>query len=348
MENELIVDTKIINNNIKKIIKLNSDYKYHLGVVKANCYGLGYDKKIIKAIINGGINYLVVYNIEEALMIRKDFKNIPILCLEPVVKEKIKDCIKNNITITISNLEYLQKITGYLTNKLKVHIRISTGFIGIMKKDTLLKIYNILTNKKIIIEGIYTHIYDENNLKNIDKQLQLFKDLISNIDYQNIKIIHVFNGTSLLNSKKPHFVNGFRIGSIMYGFNKNSINLKLCLKYKTKIVDIRYLKKGENLGYDNNYTAQKDEYIGIIPVGYYNGFVRANKNNYVYIKNKKYYLAGNICMCESFIKIDKNIKIDDEVIIIKDLNHLLDIADKTNTIPEEPILSIKNVNTITK
>ena len=71
---EINLDT--IEENIKKIKTTYSRYKYYIGVVKNNAYGHGIYS--INAMINGGINYLAVSSLEEALEVRKINKEIPV------------------------------------------------------------------------------------------------------------------------------------------------------------------------------------------------------------------------------------------------------------------------------
>ena len=93
------------------------NFKYYFGVVKADCYGNGI--KCVKTIIESGCNYLAVSSLDEALEIREKIKNIPILCLGIIDSKYISLCIKNNITITVSSLEYLKELKTK-NNKLKV------------------------------------------------------------------------------------------------------------------------------------------------------------------------------------------------------------------------------------
>lgn len=96
-----------IKENVETIINNYSGYKYYIGVVKADSYGHNGDK-VVKSIIDGGCNYLAVSSLDEALEIRQHF-NIQILCLGIINPIYIDVCEKNNIDITVTNIEYLKK-----------------------------------------------------------------------------------------------------------------------------------------------------------------------------------------------------------------------------------------------
>ena len=90
----LEVDLGKIKNNVKTIINNYPAYKYYFGLVKANCYGLDNESlAVTKAIIDAGCNYLAVATLEEAIVIRKEFKSIPILVLGHINKEHILSLI---------------------------------------------------------------------------------------------------------------------------------------------------------------------------------------------------------------------------------------------------------------
>ena len=102
------------------------------------------------------------------------------------------------------------------------------------------------------------------------------------------------------------------------------------------------IKKGETVGYDGNFKADKDELIGIVPIGYADGIIKKNTGRYVYINNNKYKIVGNICMDMLFVLIDNTIKINDEVLIIKDNNHINEIAKHLDTINYEVMCNISS------
>ena len=325
------IDYDNIKYNVSKIINEFNNYEYYFGVVKANCYGHGL--KSIKFIIDGGCNYLVVAMLEEALEIRKMYKDIPILCLGIIDKEFLEVAYKNNITITVNSYEYAKKVKDTNLN-LKVHIKINSGMnrLGISSKEEFNKTYNLL---KGLVEGIYTHIYDAENEKTTNNQVEKYKDIISIINKDEVKIFHIAASEALINYEKLDFVNGCRLGIIMYGFTDSDIKLKSTFSLHSHVVQINKLKKGDTLGYNGTYIAKDDEYIAVIPIGYADGIIRANKGRYVYINNNRYQIVGNICMDMLFVKIDDTINIDDEVLILKDNNHINDVSKHLNTIPYE-------------
>ena len=106
----LEVDCEKLKNNIINIKQNYPYYKYYFGVAKANAYGHG--SYIINSLIAGGINYLAVSSLEEALKLRNYNTEIPILILEPIHLEYLDKCIKHNITITVSNMEYFKEFTS--------------------------------------------------------------------------------------------------------------------------------------------------------------------------------------------------------------------------------------------
>lgn len=331
-----------ITDNVEKIIKKYNQYKYYFGVVKADCYGHD-DIKSVEAIIKGGCNYLCTATLEEALEIRKHIKQIPILCLGIIPSQYIHLCKENNITITISSLEYLNEIKKYKINGIKAHLKINTGMnrLGIKEDKELKQAYEIAIKNHIEIEGIYTHIYEASSEEKYNKQIKYFENIIKSIPIEKIKIIHAQASEAITNYIKPDYINGCRLGIIIYGFtDKKDLNLKSTFKLKSQIIQINNLKPGETVGYNGTYTAKENEKIAVVPIGYADGIIRKNTGRYVFINEKEYKIIGNICMDMLFVKIDDNVSIYDEVEILKDIKHIEEVAKYLDTIPYEILCSI--------
>lgn len=331
------INLKALESNVKSIISQSSEYKYHIGVVKANCYGLGL--KCIKSIIKGGANYLAVSSLEEALSIRKITKE-KILILEPINPKYISLARKNNITLTISSLEYLNNVKD---QEFTCHIKINTGMnrLGINSKEEFDEVYNIIMNSNITLEGIYTHIYKASDSKCTNNQFKKFEYITSDIDLNTIPIVHIPNSETIFNYKKKPYINGCRMGIIMYGFS-NDIKLNSVFSLISKVIEIKHIHSGDTVGYDGKYTASGDESIAVLPIGYADGILRHNSGRNVYINGKEYKIVGNICMDMLFVKVDDNIKVNDEAYIIKDNDHINQIASYLDTINYEVMCSISD------
>ncbi len=326
-----------IRYNVEKIINSYPGYKYYIGVVKADCYGHN-TNKVVKSIIDGGCNYLAVSSLDEALEVRKDF-DIPVLCLG-IIDEKYMDiCEKNNIDVTVASLEYFKKIEKY---KLNIHIKIDTGMnrLGVKNKDEFSSIVESIPNSNLYLKGIFTHIYDANNEEHTYEQINKFKEITSNVDLSKIDIVHIPQSDTLINYPKLDFCNGCRLGIIMYGLTNNQLGLKDTLQLCSEVIDIKKISKGETVSYNGNYTAQSDELIAVVSIGYADGVNRKLSGAYVYINDKKYQIVGNVCMDMIMVKIDDSVKIHDTVYIYKDIEHIKYLSNYIDTIPYELICNV--------
>ena len=88
-----VINRDVLKNNIKEIKKTYPQYDYYIGVVKNDAYHHGF--KIVNDLIKEGINYLAVSSLDEAILVRKINKTIPILCLEVISLDYLDLIIKN-------------------------------------------------------------------------------------------------------------------------------------------------------------------------------------------------------------------------------------------------------------
>lgn len=335
------VNLKNIENNVRTLINKYNDYKYYFGVVKADCYGHN-NIKTVRSIIKGGCNYIAVATLDEALQIRSEIKDIPILCLGIIPIMYVEECVKNDITVTISNQDYLEKVIAQKHDNLKVHIKINTGMnrLGINNKEELNTTYNSIKNSNLILEGIYTHIYNSNNKETTLKQFQKFEELTADIDLNNIPIIHIGASDATIVYSKLPYANGCRLGIAMYGLMDNKqVELLPTFSLYSEVIQINEIED-ETVGYNGNYKATGKEKIAVIPIGYADGIIRKNTGRDVYINNKTYKIVGNVCMDMLFVKVDDKVKVGDKVIIIKDIEHIEQIAKHLDTISYEVMCSI--------
>lgn len=354
------IDNQVLTDNIKKLTKTYNKYKYYIGVVKANAYGHG--DYIVNDLIKGGINYLAVSSLEEAISIRKYNKEIPILVLEPISLDYLKEIEDNNITITVESLDYAKSLSRKeLKNKLNVHIKLDTGMnrLGIKNKDEVTETVNLLKNaKNIVLEGIYTHI-GTSGLTDIyyDKSIKKFEEITSDINLKEIPIVHINRSITLVHHKIYPFETGVRLGIAMYGFSQsipnpkglrklkrdllikrlgisesilsNNLDLHTAFSLYSEVISIRYATKGEYVGYGANYIVKEDMIIATIPIGYNDGIKGSMK--YVSINNKRYEIVGDVCMDMITVKVDETVKLNDKVEIFGNDISIKEVATRTNS-----------------
>ena len=364
------VDNETLKNNVKEIISKYDNYKYYFGVVKGNAYGHG--DYVINDLIKGGINYLAVSSLEEAVSIRKYNKDIPILCLEPIDLKYLDVILDNDVTITIESLEYVKALVKESFKKLKVHLKIDSGMnrLGINDRDELNEtIALIKDNKNIVLEGIYTHLATSGiNDPYYDKQIENFKEITKDVELDKIPIVHIGRSMTLVNHPKLKFANGIRLGICMYGFNNsipeptglrkikralrlkklniseailsNDLDLHTALSLWTEVMSIRKVKKGSFVGYGAEYIAYEDVTVATLPIGYFDGIDQRMK--YVVINHKKYEIIGEVCMDMTMVKIDDNVHLHDEVEIFgKDIS-IREVSRRMNTNAYHTLTGISN------
>lgn len=341
-----LIDLEVLKNNVKDIVS-KYPYKYYIGVVKANAYGHG--DFCVNSLIEGGINYLAASSLEECLSLRERNSHIPILCLEPINYEYLNLCESSNITITIPDMDYFNGLDKNLN--LKAHIKIDNGMnrLGFKDKNEVKLVVDGLSESSIVLEGIYTHFATSGMWdKHWDDGLNNFKEITSLIDLSKIPIVHLGRSLTMVQHEMPSFVNGVRLGIIMFGLAQkmneptglrlikrnhyikkhgispvklsNDLNLKTAFSLHSEIMCIKKVKAGEYISYGANYVADKDILIGIMPIGYADGLSKKNEGLMVKINDKEYPIVGDICMDMAIVKIDDSVKLHDEVIIYDNIS----------------------------
>ena len=183
--------------------------------------------------------------------------------------------------------------------------------------------------------------------KHFDDGLLAFKEITSLIDLTKIPIIHLGRSLTLVQHPKPDFVNGIRLGIIMFGFDQkmseptglrlikrnhylkkngispitysNNLELKTAFSLHSEIMCIKDVMAGEYVGYGAKYTATENIKLGIMPIGFADGLIKQNEGLNVNINGKEYPIIGELGMDMTTVLIDESVKLYDEVIIYTDI-----------------------------
>lgn len=355
------IDLSSLYYNFWQIKKYVGEKTKILMIVKSNAYGHGI---LPSSFLNfkTGIDMLGVANIEEAINLCKRKVKLPILILSYILPEEIPLVIKYNLRQTVGDWEMVKKLSELAQKrkkKVKIHIKIDTGMgcIGIPYKEAVEFVRKVKVLKGIEIEGIFSHFAqaEKKNKFFSLKQIQRFKKIIQELENMQIKISlrHMANSAGILNLQESHF-NMIRPGLILYGLLPSNevsykINLKPVLSLKTKIIYLKEVEKGQSISYDRTYITTKRTKIGIIPLGYADGYRRdlSNKGE-VLVCGRRVPVIGRIRMDQTILNVTNipEIKIGDEVVVIgqqgKEKITVEEIAKKTNTIPYEIICGLSS------
>ena len=321
-----------------------------LVMIKAAGYGTGL-VEIGKKLSKIGVDFLGVAYTDEGIELRKNNISIPILVMN-VENKSIEDVIENQLTPAIYDLKQLNELTtkliGLQIKNFPVHIKINTGMnrmgIEINEIDELIEY--VSAQPEIKIEGVFSHLA-ASDLKEGEhftlKQIDQFKIAAKKIEKSLGKSIikHILNTSGIENYSKNSF-DMVRLGIGIYGVSKN-IKLENVATLKTKINKIRTVNVNSQVGYGTTNITNQTTKIGIIPIGYADGFSRAHGNGVgkVYVNGEFAKTYGNICMDMSFINLGKiNAKVGDTVEIFGENNSIENIAKSINTIPYEILSTI--------
>ena len=336
------INLSAIRKNLKKIKSLSKGSLIY-PVVKANAYGHGY-KEVVKEIENL-VNGLSVATTEEALEIRK-ITNKSILCMEgPYDQKELDLLIKNKIDLVIHSkrqIEFIEPIDRF-PKEIKVWIKVDTGMNRLgFKEEEIIDAYKQLQakTKKIVLMSHFSSAAGTKSSKiNSKKQIDSFNKIEKKLNKMGFKpLLSLCNSGGLLNYKSSH-KDIVRPGVSLYGIDQkeigNKIDLENVLTFKTKPISIKKVQKGDKVGYDGKWTANKDSTIGILPVGYADGYpLLMGNNGYVLINGKRAKVIGKVSMDLTAIDISK----------IKDVNYESDVILWGKDLPIEKIAqATKNI-----
>ncbi len=335
------IDTSALVHNFNVIKNSAADSRL-MCVVKADAYG--HETEIVlPALISAGADCFAVSNIDEALELRAQGVDFPILILGYTPPEAAKKLSENHITQTVYDKDYGQKLSQYATQAgvtVKVHIKLDTGMgrIGFnCRSDSLegiAQIEELISLDGLNFEGVFTHFsaadrsgdnkgeYTALQYSRFVKAVELIKSKCS-----TIKTVHCCNSAGLLYEKDKHSTL-CRPGIILYGLSPDKdmeFEEKLIpvMTLKSVVSQVKEVDKDTFVSYGRTFKSDKKMRLATVSVGYADGYPRALSNKgEVLIKGKRAKIVGRVCMDQMVVDISHidGVVMGDEVTLFgKDL-----------------------------
>lgn len=344
----MLVNLEINKSNLEKNLKIvRSINKNLICVIKDNAYGLGIEN-ILPILLENKCDYFAVAYIEEAVKIQKLLENlklknqngkIKVMSLNYVKPENVGDAIRNNIELTVFNfsqlLDYLKILDDFFENMtLKIHIKVNSGMnrLGFDENEILelveiIKKYNLNNKSKNRLEiiSIFSHISDAENQAETERQVEKYEKILKIFSQNNVRYrySHLQASPLLFKYSKKYNYDFARIGMALYGMEPLSTDVGLLdvITVKSKIINIRNVKKNDKVSYGSKGIVKHDSKIGIVAIGYAHGLQKQIENSgeaYVLVNGQKAKIIGEICMDMIFVDLTniENVKMNDEVVII--------------------------------
>jgi alanine racemase len=318
-----------------------------IAALKNNGYGLGL-YEYPKILLENGIDFFAVSTVEEALLLRSNgFINKVMLLHSTSLKEDISNLIAHDIILTIGSFEALEAINeaASLAKKpIPVQIKIDSGFgrFGFLQSDIKNLTKALISSSNLNIIGTFSHFTMSFNKNDsyTKKQFRIFKECVNILKQNGVNpgMIHICNSSAFLKYKEMH-LDAVRIGSAFLGriLVDNTLKLNKIGELSSKIEDVKELQKNHYIGYSNTYKTLSDVKIGIIPVGYLDGFglkksqdcfrindtlremysVLRNLNKKIFVKigTKKVPVLGKIGTNNIVVKVPKDTTLSTEVLL---------------------------------
>ncbi|MCK5116751.1 MAG: alanine racemase [Candidatus Aegiribacteria sp.] len=290
-------------------------------VVKSNAYGHGVEP--ITSLLSSA-DWFAVNSLDEGIELRRSGIKRPIILLGHVLIERLPEAVDADLRLTVYNIETLEKLENILNRRVncRIHVKIETGTgrQGILPRSVPDFIRRAVGIEGLEIEGLSTHfanIEDTLNHEYAEGQLRLFNEVVETVRESGISpaVIHTACTAATILFPETHF-NMLRTGIGLYGLwpsretflsaQSGGIpvpELRPVLSWKTRIVQIKELPTGSYIGYGCTYKTSRNTRLGVLPVGYADGYDRRCGNSaHVLVRGKRAPILGRVCM--NLIMID--------------------------------------------
>ncbi|WP_022850021.1 alanine racemase [Limisalsivibrio acetivorans] len=299
------IDLRAFAHNIEKAREIaGTDI---IAVVKADGYGHGALRMAEYAFKECGVNRFGVATILEGMILREHLGEKPMIFVLGYVDSNFYDEVTEfNLILTMFDKEIADSYHSWLEeNNLKadVSLKIDTG-MNRLGFEPDLTMYDFTTAwPRLRVCHVMTHLSSSDTDREYTRhQIQLFDSFVE----KNRIRVHtsVMNSAGLAGYENTHSL--VRPGLFLYGYlyGENRIDLHKVMKIYSKVVHIKTLRKGETTSYNRTFTAERDMTIGVVPVGYADGYRRCFSNNMEMLVNGVYCpVVGTVCMDMTMIDL---------------------------------------------
>jgi alanine racemase len=297
---ELTIDLAAVRRNVATVRRA-LDGSELWAVVKANGYGHG-ARDVAGAALGAGATGLCVATVAEAVDLRREFSAARIIVMGPAAGRDIADARDARLELVMSDAE--------LPTGIPVHLKLDTG----MGRWGLSE----LPPPPVEVVGLMSHLATaDTDATYTEWQIDRFRTATS--PYTHLTR-HIANSAAALRYPSSRF-DAARCGIALYGLSPFGTDpaedgLEPVLTWMSHVAQTRLLRAGESTGYGRRFIAERDTWIGIVPVGYADGFRRDLTGTQVRVAGELRRVVGTVSMDALAVELEAPVPTGSPVVLI--------------------------------
>lgn len=351
-----VVDLSALRKNLSVIRRIVGHRVGILAVVKADGYGHGM-VPVAEAAAKWGVQGFAVGTADEALELRESraIPRLPVLVMGPTLPDDAPALQAAGVAVAIGSETLLRahlQVAWRRGESARLHVKIDTGMgrSGFSVGD--LSWLEALRHARSSLEGMFTHFACSESLRREDVahtvlQRQRFESLVRLAYQAGLRpVYHAANSGAVLRHRDAHY-QLVRPGILMYGNEPSAeylagAHLLPVLRIQSKLLAIHHHRAGDTISYGRTHTLPRDTPVGIVPVGYGDGFPRTMSNKAdMLVHGQRVPVIGRVCMDQTLIDLSSvpQARPGDDVVILGEQGEhrisLDEMAEVAGTIPYE-------------
>jgi alanine racemase len=291
VRSEITIDVAALRRNVQTLVRA-ADGAEVWAVVKADAYGHG-ARDCGAAALAAGAGALCVATVGEALALRSAFPAARLLVLGPASTEEVAHARQAGLELVVASAEIPEDIV--------VHVKLDTGMgrWGVSE----------LPAPTRAVAGVMTHLATADTDPDFARvQIERFRAATGPVAHLTR---HVANSAAALRIPESRF-DAVRCGIALYGLSPFGTDpaedgLEPVLSWMTELAQSKLLRAGESTGYGRLFVAERETWIGILPVGYADGLRRDLTGTAVRIGGETCKVVGAVSMDATAIELDREL-----------------------------------------
>jgi alanine racemase len=275
-------------------------------VVKADGYGHGAVASA-QAALAGGASWLAVATAQEARELRDaGVGAAPILVMGALSVEDVGEALAADADVTVWSERYVRAVAE--AGGGRVHVKLDSGMGRLGTRDSTLasRVFALARDTRGVRPvGLMTHFATADELDDggfFARQLDTFARWARELKIADPElVVHAANSAALLRDADAQF-DMARCGIAIYGMDPFGVDpaeraLQPALALCSRVAEVKLCRAGESAGYGRRFVAERDTYLGVLPIGYGDGWRRGLSNNAdVLVAGRRYPLVGTVSM----------------------------------------------------